>query len=91
MIEKTFKIANMLGLHARPAALLVKVASRFKSAVYISKDGNEVNAKSIMGILTLEAGFGSKVMVRIDGEDELEAVNTIEELIVKKNFQEAYE
>jgi phosphocarrier protein HPr len=88
MIEKTFTITNKLGIHARPAAQLVKVASGFRSAIYISKDGNEVNAKSIMGILTLEAGFGSKVTVRIDGEDEYAAAKAIGELIVKRNFQE---
>lgn len=88
MTEKIFVIKNKIGIHARPAAQIVKAASGFRSAIYISKDGNEVNAKSIMGILTLEAGFGSKVTVKCDGEDELDAIEAIEELIVQKTFNE---
>jgi phosphocarrier protein HPr len=88
MIERKFKIKNKLGIHARPAAQLVKVAAGFKSAIYISKDGHEVNGKSIMGVLTLEAGFGSEITIRIDGEDELDAVDQMEELIDKRNFNE---
>jgi len=88
MIEKTFRIKNKLGIHARPAGQLVKVATRFKSAIYISRNGNEVNAKSIMGVLMLEAGHGSEVIIRINGEDEFSALEAIEELIDKRQFDE---
>ncbi len=88
MIEKTFRIKNKLGIHARPAGQLVKVATRFKSAIYISRNGNEVNAKSIMGVLMLEAGYGSEVVIRINGEDEFSALEAIEELIDKRQFDE---
>jgi phosphocarrier protein HPr len=88
MIEKTFIIKNKLGIHARPAAQLVKTATRFKSSVYCLKNGNEVNAKSIMGILMLEAGVGSKIVVRISGEDEFSAMAAIEELIEVRTFDE---
>jgi phosphocarrier protein len=88
MIEKTFKIKNRLGIHARPAGQLVKVATRFKSAIYLSRNKNEVNAKSIMGVLMLEAGHGSEVLVRIDGDDEFSALEALEELIDKRQFDE---
>ena len=88
MIRKNFKIKNRLGIHARPAGQLVKVASRFKSSVYISKNGNEVNAKSIMGVLMLEAAFGSEVSVRIDGDDEFSALEAIADLIETRKFDE---
>ncbi|HNY92255.1 MAG: Phosphocarrier protein HPr [bacterium ADurb.Bin431] len=88
MIEKKFRIKNKLGIHARPAGQLVKVATRFKSAIYISRNGNEVNAKSIMGVLMLEAGHGSEVIIRINGEDEFSALEAIEELIDKRQFDE---
>jgi len=88
MIRKNFKIKNHLGIHARPAGQLVKVASRFKSSIYISKNGNEVNAKSIMGVLMLEAGFGSEVSVRIDGDDEFSALEAIADLIETRKFDE---
>jgi phosphocarrier protein HPr len=88
MIEKTFVIKNKLGIHARPAAQLVKVATRFKSSVYCSKNGNEVNAKSIMGVLMLEASVGSEIIVRVEGDDEFSAMEAIEDLIDKRQFDE---
>ena len=88
MISKTFKIKNKYGIHARPAGQLVKTASRYNSDVYISKNGREVNAKSIMGVLMLEAGYGSEVTVRVQGEDEEAAMAEIEDLIVKRKFDE---
>jgi len=88
MIKRTFRISNQQGIHARPAGKLVKVASRFKSSIYISKNGNEVNAKSIMGVLMLEAGFGSEVVVRVDGEDEFSAVEALQHLIEVEKFDE---
>lgn len=87
MQKKVFKITNKTGLHARPAAMLVKTTGKFKSDIYISKDGYEVNGKSIMGVLTLAAESGSTLEVRIEGEDEQEAMMAIEDLI-KNNFNE---
>jgi phosphocarrier protein len=87
MIVKQFKITNKTGLHARPAAVLVKTAGKFKSDIFISKDGFEVNGKSIMGVMTLAAETGSLIEIRVDGEDEKEAIETLEELI-KKDFYE---
>jgi len=88
MISKVFEVKNKLGIHARPAGLLVKTAARYKSSVYISKNGNEVNAKSIMGVMMLEAGFGSKIEVRIDGEDEHAAMQESGKLIEERKFDE---
>ncbi len=87
MIKRALKITNKTGLHARPAAMLVKTTGKFKSDIYISKDGYEVNGKSIMGVLTLAAESGSTLEVRIEGEDEQEAMEAIENLI-KNNFNE---
>jgi phosphocarrier protein HPr len=68
-LEKTFTIVNSLGLHARPAAMVVQAANRFRSDVQFEKDGLQINAKSIMGVLTLAAGKGSSVVVVCEGED----------------------
>ncbi len=68
-IEKTFTIVNSLGLHARPAAMVVQTANRFRSEVQFEKDGLQINAKSIMGVLTLAAGKGASVVVICEGED----------------------
>jgi phosphocarrier protein len=76
-----FKIVNRLGLHARAAAQLVQVANRFVSDVTIAKDGNEVNGKSIMGLLMLAAPLGSTITVTVAGEDAIEAMKTIGTLI----------
>jgi phosphocarrier protein HPr len=68
-LEKTFTIVNSLGLHARPAAMVVQTANRFRADVQFEKDGLQINAKSIMGVLTLAAGKGSTVVVICEGED----------------------
>ena len=89
MIEKSFTITNKLGIHARPAGLLVKTASRYKSSAFISNEGKlEVNAKSIMGVLMLGAAYGSTIHLRIEGEDEQEAMKALEEIIIYKHFNE---
>ncbi len=88
MLTKVFKIKNKMGIHARPASLLVKTASRYKSSVYISKNSQEVNGKSIMGILMLEAGYGSEITVRVDGKDEKKALEALEKIIVEDQFNE---
>ena len=76
----TFTIQNRLGLHARAAALLVKTANRFASEVTLEKDGLEVNGKSIMGILMLAASKGSKITLKVEGEDSAQAIQTLSKL-----------
>ena len=85
--EKELVIQNKLGLHARPAALFVQTANRFTCKVEVEKDGEVINGKSIMGIMTLAAGQGAKIMVRTEGSDALLAIEEIENLIVS-NFGE---
>ena len=86
-VEKEIAIVNRLGLHARPAALFVKVASRYRSDVWVKKENEEVNGKSIMGLMMLAAGQGSKLQVRCEGPDAARALDEIEELI-KARFNE---
>lgn len=87
MIETEITIPNRLGLHARPAALLVKVATRFQSEIYISKDDQVVNGKSIMGVMTLAAEYNSQLSFRISGEDEEDALQAIKD-VFKRKFDE---
>lgn len=84
MFKKDFVIKNKVGLHARPAAVLVQTANKFKSNIFVEKDGKSVSAKSILGVLSLGAEKGIKISVEIEGEDEQEAMNTISELIANK-------
>lgn len=81
MIERDIEIKNKLGLHARAAAKLVHMAARFKSDIKVRKGDEEVDGKSILGILLLAAGRGSTVRVRADGEDERDALDAVEKLI----------
>ncbi|MDD2540130.1 MAG: HPr family phosphocarrier protein [Desulfuromonadaceae bacterium] len=81
MLQKEFIIINKLGLHARASALFVKTSSHFSSDVKLSREGIEVNGKSIMGIMMLAASKGSTVTLTVDGADETEAFQTIGELI----------
>lgn len=81
MKEKTVKVANRNGLHARPAAMLVKLASNFSSHIELVKEGVAANAKSILGVMILAAEFGSEITIHADGEDEDAAVEKIAELI----------
>src|SRR5947207_12861792 len=85
--EKEITVVNRLGLHARPAALFVKVASRFRAEVWVKKEGEEVNGKSIMGLMMLAAGQGSKWQIRCEGPDSTRALEEIEALI-KRRFNE---
>ncbi|MBU3699954.1 MAG: HPr family phosphocarrier protein [Candidatus Kapabacteria bacterium] len=80
MIQRTIRVMNRAGLHTRPAAMLVKLASGFKSDVYLVKDGFHINAKSIIGVMTLAAEHGSELVLEVDGADELAATEAIEEL-----------
>jgi len=84
LTERKVKIINKLGLHARPAAMLVKTAGKYKSEVTLSKDDMEVNAKSIMGVMMLAAEKGSIVTIRAEGEDEAEVVDALVGLVERK-------
>ena len=81
MLKKDFLIINKLGLHARASALFVKTASRFDAEVRLSKEGVEVNGKSIMGIMMLAASKGTTVSLTVEGADEAEALQAIGDLI----------
>jgi phosphotransferase system HPr (HPr) family protein len=89
LIQKTVKIMNRLGLHARAAALLVQTASGYSSDVVIEKDGVEVNGKSIMGLMMLAAAKGTDVTVKASGVDENDALAGVEKLIADKFNEEA--
>lgn len=82
--RKTYKITNDLGLHARAAALFVKIAGRYKSEVLVRRGNQEVNGKSIMGVLMLAAGRGSEISVITTGEDAQEALQELGQLIENK-------
>ena len=85
---QTFTIRNRLGLHARAAALLVKTANKFASEVTVEKDGLEVNGKSIMGILMLAASKGTKITLKVEGKDSVQALQTLGRLIENKFGEE---
>jgi phosphocarrier protein len=86
-IEKEVTIVNRLGLHARPAAMFVRIASRHRAEIWVAKEGEEINGKSIMGLMMLAAGQGSKLRIRCDGPDADKAMEELEELI-KAGFNE---
>jgi len=88
MIERELLIANKLGLHARATAKLVQVLSGYRSSATLTAKGREVNAKSIMGVMLLAAGYGTKVVLRLDGDDEAEAMESAAALFERK-FDEA--
>ena len=87
-MTKDFHVANKLGIHARPAALFVKTANRFSCDIFVAKDGEKVNGKSIMGLMMLAAGPGSKLTVHAQGHDASQALAEIETLIIKRKFDE---
>ena len=84
MITKKLTILNKLGIHARPAAQFVRVASRFVADVTVEKDDESVDGKSIMGLMMLAVGCGADITVTTDGSDEAEAMAALEELVSKK-------
>ena len=86
-IEKELTVVNRLGLHARPAAMFVRIASRHRAEIWVAKEGEEINGKSIMGLMMLAAGQGSKLRIRCDGPDADKAMEELEELI-KAGFNE---
>lgn len=83
-VEKELVVSNENGIHARPAAMFVKVSNRFKSEIFVKKDGERVNGKSIMGIMMLAAEFGSKLIVTAIGDDAEEAVSALEQLFLSR-------
>ena len=87
MAKKEFTILNKLGIHARPAAQFVKTANRFLADVFVEKDGEEVDGKSIMGLMMLAAGHGCVICVSSEGPDSEAAIAAIGDLIARK-FEE---
>jgi phosphocarrier protein len=86
-VTKELTIQNRLGLHARPSAMFVKTCNRFKCEIWVEKDGEKVNGKSIMGLMMLAAGLGSRLKVSCEGADEEAAMLEIEQLLDRK-FEE---
>lgn len=84
MISKNVVIKNSIGLHARPAALFVRTCSKYRSEIYVEKDGNKVNAKSIMGIMSLGVYPDEEIKIIVDGFDEDAAIKDIVDLIENK-------
>jgi phosphocarrier protein len=87
-MTKDLTVANKLGIHARPAAQFVKIANRYQAEIYVEKDGEEVDGKSIMGLMMLAAGNGSVITVTADGPDEGDAMRELGDLIARK-FEES--
>jgi len=83
-IEKEITIINRLGLHARPAAMFVRIATRYRSEVWVEKEGERINGKSIMGLMMLAAGQGSKLTILCEGADADKVMEELEDLIRKK-------
>ncbi len=81
MQQRDVEIINKLGLHARPSARLTQLASSFKSKVFMARNGRRVNAKSIMGVMMLAAARGSTITLETEGEDEIEAIEALADLI----------
>ena len=86
-VTKELTVTNKLGIHARPAAMFVRTANKFECQVYVEKDGERVNGKSIMGLMMLAAGPGSRLTVLAEGEDASKAVTELE-LLLKRKFDE---
>ncbi|MDZ4741990.1 MAG: HPr family phosphocarrier protein [Verrucomicrobiota bacterium] len=87
-ITKELTILNRMGLHARPAAMFVKTSNSHKCEVWVEKDGEQVNGKSIMGLMMLAAGYGSKLRVTARGNDADEAIRDLESLLLRKFGEE---
>jgi phosphocarrier protein len=83
-VEKEITVINRLGLHARPAAMFVRIASRYRSEIWVEKEGEQINGKSIMGLMMLAAGQGSKLLIRCEGPDADKAMEEIEDLINRR-------
>lgn len=84
MITKKITVLNKLGIHARPAAQFVRIASRFQADVTVEKDDERVDGKSIMGLMMLAVGCGAEITVTAEGPDEAETIAALEELVANK-------
>jgi phosphocarrier protein len=87
-LTKELTIVNKSGIHARPAAMFVKIANRFGSDIFVEKDGEKINGKSIMGLMMLAAGPGSKVTLHVKGNDAAAAIIELEALVQRKFDEE---
>ncbi|MBQ3799954.1 MAG: HPr family phosphocarrier protein [Treponema sp.] len=87
MIEKILTVRNRAGIHARPAALIAQTANKFASEIIMEKNTTTVNAKSIMGVITMAASYNTTMTLKVDGSDEKEAAEAIEKLFESK-FEE---
>jgi phosphocarrier protein len=87
VVSKDVVVQNQLGLHARPASMFVKTATKFASEIMVEKEGESVNGKSIMGLMMLAASHGTTLTVTAEGSDATNAVNELEDL-VNRNFEE---
>jgi phosphocarrier protein HPr len=87
-LTKELTIANKLGIHARPAAVFVKTANRFAAEIFVEKDGEKINGKSIMGLMMLAAGPGSKLILHARGADAQAAITELEALVQRKFDEE---
>ena len=87
-LTKELTILNKSGIHARPAAMYVKIANRFGSDIIVEKDGEKINGKSIMGLMMLAAGPGSKVTLHVKGADAAAAITELEGLVQRKFDEE---
>jgi phosphocarrier protein HPr len=83
-MERTLRVVNENGIHARPAAEIVKVAAKFHSDITLARDGLEVNGKSIMGVMMLAAEYGSQIVVRANGDDAEAALNALADVVSSK-------
>lgn len=88
VVTRELVVANKVGIHARPAAMFVKIASRYTCDIYLEKDGEKINGKSIMGLLMLAAGPGSRLKLEASGKDAAQATAEIEELFQRKFDEE---
>jgi len=87
VIEKILTVKNRAGIHARPASLIAQLANKFQSEISLEKDSIAVNAKSIMGVITMAAGYNTTITLKVEGSDEQDAANAIEKLFEGK-FEE---
>ncbi|MDR1072306.1 MAG: HPr family phosphocarrier protein [Treponema sp.] len=84
MIERMITVTNRAGIHARPSAMIVQSIKDFKSNIYFEKDNDRINAKSIMGVLTLGAAYGTKLKISAEGDDEVQALEKVVKLFESK-------
>ena len=84
MVEKILTVKNRAGIHARPATLIAQLANKFTSEITLEKDSIVINAKSIMGVITMAAGYNTTLTLKVEGPDESEVASAIEDLFEKK-------